>query len=431
MPTKKIFCSVPWTNTHIYWDGSYGTCCSENCQPHNDRTNYNLSNMQVIEWFNSLPMQTVRQQIKSNTPLDLCKDCYVEESYGHESRRIKENLKTVIFTEQAFERSYQQSPYVKDFANNVTDRLPIDWHVDLGNECNLACKMCEPVASSKISSLYQKWNLIPVSANSNWTLNDQSWQNFISSIESVPNLNRIHFMGGEPLLNKRFPKLLDHLINIGRTNISISFVTNGTIVNQSIINQLLKFKTCNIEVSIESITDNNHYIRQGSVTSQVLKNINWLIDQQTDKFSVVLRTVPQLFNVNNYDKLISYAYDKKVAIQSIPLVNPAYLKISVLPEQARSKLLPQYYILRDYLRSHAPDIKLLTTGRNTSNLELMLIRETDTIISMLESPCPDNVDHLRTELIIWMNRWDKEFNLNALTVYPEFADFFIEYGYKI
>ena len=153
MPIKKIFCSVPWTNTHIYWDGSYGTCCSENCQPHNDRTNYNLSNMQVIEWFNSLPMQTVRQQIKSNAPLDLCKDCYVEESYGHESRRIKENLKTVIFTEQAFERSYQQSPYVKDFANNVTDRLPIDWHVDLGNECNLACKMCEPVASSKISKM--------------------------------------------------------------------------------------------------------------------------------------------------------------------------------------------------------------------------------------------------------------------------------------
>lgn len=431
MPNKNIFCNVPWTNTHIYWDGSYGACCSENCQPHADRERYNLANMQVIEWYNSKPMQTVRQQIRGNNPLPMCADCYVEESHGHESRRIKENFKTVIFTEQAFDRSYQQSPYYHDFEQDITARQPIDWHVDLGNECNLACKMCEPQASSKISSLYQKWQLIPVSANSNWTLNDQSWENFKQSISSVADLNRIHFMGGEPLLNKRFPKLLDHLIEIGRTDISISFVTNGTIVNPELIDRLLQFKTCNIEVSIESVEDNNHYIRQGADTLQVWSNINWLIEQQTERFSVVLRTVPQLFNVNNYDQLIRRAYDKRVAIQSIPLVNPAYLKISVLPKTIRDQLLPQYRELRDYLDSRRLDINIMTTGRNVANIELMLTRETETIISMLEAPEPDNVEALRRELVSWMIRWDQEFNLDAVEVFPEYAEFLNKYGYKV
>ena len=431
MPDKNIFCSVPWTNTHIYWDGSFGACCSENCRPHNDRTKYNLSNMQVIEWYNSKPMQNVREQIKSNSALAMCNDCYVEESHGHESRRITENFKTVIFTEQAFDRSYEQSPYYKDFKHNVTARQPIDWHVDLGNECNLACKMCEPVASSKISSLYQKWKLIPVSANSNWTLDEQAWINFKQSIDAIPNINRIHFMGGEPLLNKRFPILLDHLINIGRTDISISFVTNGTIVNPAIIDRLLKFKTCNVEISIESIEHNNHYIRQGSDTDSVLANIQWLLKQRSDTFSVVLRTVPQLLNVNNYYKLIRYAYDNGVAIQSIPLVNPAYLQISVLPIELRAKLLPQYYALRDYLNERKSTMAAIITGRNVSNIEHMLCRETETIINMLTAPCAGNIEQLRTELISWLVRWDREFDMDALNFYPEFADFLTEYGYKI
>ena len=431
MSNKDIFCSVPWTNTHIYWDGSYGACCSENCQPHDDRTKYNLANMQVIEWYNSQPMQQVRQQITSTAKLPMCDDCYVEESHGHESRRIRENFKTVVFTKQAFDRSYAQSPYYPDFEQPSDRRRPIDWHVDLGNECNLACKMCEPKASSKISSLYQKWNLIPASANRNWTLDPVSWQNFLASIESVPDLNRLHFMGGEPLLNKQFPVLLDHLINCGRTDISISFVTNGTILNLELIDRLRQFRTCNIEVSIESVQANNHYIRQAADTEQVWKNINWLLTQQTDRFSVILRTVPQLFNVNNYDQLIRYAYDHRVAIQSNPLVQPSYLSISVLPWELRQRLLPQYQDLKNYLRERTSDLTTISVGRDTSHIELMLIREIDTIMSMLSAPEPRNVEQLRQELISWMIRWDREFALNAVDFYPEFAEFFIQYGYKV
>ena len=135
MANKNIFCNVPWTNLHIYWDGSFGACCSEVHAPHVEPKKYNINNMTVAEWYRSTPIKTMRSQIKTENKLSQCEVCYKEEKIGYESRRIKENFKSIIFTELAFEKSYLQSPMWNDFESESTNRLPIDWHVDLGNEC--------------------------------------------------------------------------------------------------------------------------------------------------------------------------------------------------------------------------------------------------------------------------------------------------------
>lgn len=430
MPNQKIFCSVPWTNTHIYWDGSFGMCCSEREAPHNNPQQYNIANMTVSEWYDSEPMRNKRIAILGNEFINGCRDCYKEECHGHESRRIRENFKTVIFTEQAFERSYFQSP-MRDAFIVSTDRKPIDWHIDLGNECNLACKMCYPRASSKISSMYQKWNLIDVTANRNWTSNEQAWSNFTDSILDTKNLNRLHFMGGEPLLNKRFVELLDFLIANNRTDISVSFVSNGTMDYSTIVPKLKKFKSCDVEISIESIRENNHYIRQGSETNKVIKTILWLVSQRTDNFHVVLRTVPQLLNINNYNELIHWAYVNRIAIQSIPLTEPDYLQIAVLPQDIRQSLIPQYKELQSYINSKTADITMLSTGRNSANLEQLLSRHIDSIISMLEADEPSNVLDLREQLVTWLMRWDREFKLDAKEIYPEYHNFLVANGYSV
>jgi sulfatase maturation enzyme AslB (radical SAM superfamily) len=430
MPDQQIFCSVPWTNTHIYWDGSFGLCCSEREQPHTDPIKYNIKNMTVGQWYNSVPMQAKRQAIHGAESINGCRDCYKEEAHGHESRRIRENFKTVIFTEQAFDRSYQQSPMRDAFAT-VTDRQPVDWHIDLGNECNLACKMCYPRASSKISSIYQKWQLIDATANRNWTADDQAWESFKTSILETKHLNRLHFMGGEPMLSKRFIELLDFLIAQGRTNISVSFVSNGTMVYNEIVARLKQFRSCDIEISIESIKDNNHYIRQGSLTADVKRTILELAQHQSDTFNIVLRTVPQLLSINNYDELIRWALQHKLAIQSIPLTEPDYLQISVLPLEIRTRLMSKYTELLAQLNELVPNRIGLTTGRNTANIESMLARHTETVINMLSAPEPDNAADLRQQLTQWLTRWDREFGLDARQFYPEYTEFLTQYGYQV
>jgi organic radical activating enzyme len=429
MPSDKIFCNVPWTNLHVYWDGSYGACCSERHPLHAEPAQYNIKHMPIEQWYNSQPMQDLRQSIRGTEPLSICKGCYHEESHGYESRRIRENYKTVIFTEQAFDRSYQQSTFIKDFESNVTDRLPIDWHVDLGNECNLACKMCRPQASSLVMDFYRK-NQIPTEhRNSNWTNDDTAWDNFKKSVLDTPRLNRLHFMGGEPLLNKKFRPLLDFLIE-HRPDLSVSFVTNGTLIDRSLLDQLARFKSCDLEISIESMGHINEYIRQRSRLPDLLDRIHMAIDSQTDNFNVVLRSVPQLLNVVDYDQYLRFAWANKVSVQGIPLINPAYLKISVLPVELRKTLVGRYQALKEEL-GKSKHFTSLATGRNTSELEQQLARECDAIISMLESPEPSNVLELQQELCTWLQRWDRAHRLDARDYYPEYRDFLDSIGYDV
>jgi MoaA/NifB/PqqE/SkfB family radical SAM enzyme len=431
MADQKIFCNVPWTNLHIYWDGSYGACCSEKQAPHTDPQTYNLKTMSVVDWYNSNPIKKVREQIKGQDPLSMCVGCYREEATGYESRRIKENFKTIIFTEQAFDRSYQQSTFIDDFEkdDNNTDRLPIDWHIDFGNECNFACKMCNPRASSKISAFYTKWQLQSTSANKNWTQDEQSWENFKVSLLSVKNLNRLHFMGGEPLLNKKFTILLDFLIE-NKPDISLSFVTNGTFITDTLIEKLKRFRSCDVEVSLESIHSNNDYIRQGADTRLILQNIQKLKQAESDTFKVVLRSVPQLLNVNNYDEYIKYAWDNQISIQGIPLINPAYLQISVLPKSIKEKLIPKYQQLKDTIVVDK-EFNTIITGRNVGGLAQQLRRECDAIIAMLSAPEPINVEELRQQLCTWLMRWDREYHLDAREYYPEYSEFLDEIQYSV
>jgi pyruvate-formate lyase-activating enzyme len=427
MANQKIFCAVPWHNTHLYWDGTYGACCSESEKPLGEQKNINSTS--IIEWYNSDTMTDFRERILGDNELPECSGCYSEEKLGHESRRIKENLKCAIFTEQAFDESYKQSSWNKKFVLK-TDRLPIDWHIDFGNECNFACKMCHPGASSKIADLYTKWG-IKYDKAPNWLNSEKSWNQFLDNVKSVPDLNRMHIMGGEPTVNKKFHQFINWLIDNKLTDISLSFVSNGTSVSDSLIDKLRKFRTVDIEISVESVDQTNDYIRQGGNYLQTWENISRLAEQQADNFQIVLRSVPQLLNINNYHKYIARAIELNLSVQSIPLVWPAHLSIKVLPYEIRQQFVQNFINLKDKLDSEISLKNTITTGRDISRLNQQLVRECDVILQLLDEECPANTDSLRKQLIEDLVRWDKHFKLDAREYYPEYQDFLEAYGYHV
>lgn len=435
MADKHVFCSVPWTSVHLYWDGSFGMCCNEAFRPYSPEewNIYNIKNMTIGEWFNQPPMQNSRENINGSKKIKNCQFCYHSEQVNYESKRIKENFKTVIFTKQAFEKSFNQSPWYNRFSSKIAIQPPIDWHIDFGNECNLACKMCSPQASSLIESKYKKWE-IPHERRKMWTLDEISWKNFLTSIDKTT-INRIHLMGGETLLNKRFYQLIDYLIENKRFEISLSFASNGTIFQQSLVDKLRKFRQVDIEISIDAFNEQQNYIRQGLKTPNlpiVFETINNLLAQQSENLHLVLRSVPQLLNVTSYHEYIKWAWDHKVSVQGNLLSRPRYLSIDVLPFELRQKLIINYQNIKDHIHSSkVTAFQTITTGRDVSRLDLQLIKECDSIIHMLQQKEPDNAIELRKELSKWLMRWDKEFNLNAFNVYPEFTVFLNEIQYRV
>lgn len=439
MPKHNVFCNVPWTNTHVYHDGSLGVCCAESHKIYNDtETQYNVKNMTLVEWYNQPPVTEIRKEMFGDKRLSICSTCFYREDLGFHNKRYKENYKTVIFTDKKhFDKSYEQSPGYNSFEsskeNGRTELKPIDWHIDFGNECNLACKMCRPEESSKIGAQYRQWKLIPANSPifNNWTDNENAWNNMIKSFDSVTNLNRFHVMGGEPLMSKRFIEFIDYIISTGRSkNLSLSFVTNGTLITQKLIDKFKKFKTCDIEVSIESFNKTNDYIRQGSSIEKLQENINLLLANRNDTFKLVMRSVPQLLNANTYNEYINWCYDNKVPVDSLVLKNPKYLQIQILPQNIKNTLIDRYTKLLSYFLNKKEEThKTIFAGRNDTKMEYIIEQEVVGMLTSLSAPEPENVELLRVELITWLKRWDKVYNLNALDYYPEYADFFKQYGY--
>jgi sulfatase maturation enzyme AslB (radical SAM superfamily) len=428
MANEKIFCNVPWTNVHMYWDGSFGVCCSEKEKFVTDEK-YNIKNMQMGDWYKSTAMTEVRNQLSGDNKLSPCRGCYREEQFGYESRRIKENFKSVIFTEAAFERSYLQSPWVDKFESRTADPHPIDWHIDFGNECNLACKMCHAGASSTIAAHLRRSGSHTGPVKTSWSDDPAAWNNFLASVDAAP-IKRIHVMGGEPMLIKRYKEFIDYLVDNKRFEISLSFVTNGTVIDQELLDKLKQFANVDIEISIESIHDNNDYIRQGSRIADLLSNIKLVEQNQDEKLQLILRTVPQLLNIHTYADLIEFAWEHKLVIQGIPLIRPDFLAIRVLPWEMRQELVPVFQSLADRISSDIT-FSRLRTGRGIGTLADTLSKEAASMASMLKDPEPENVESLRKELVKHLQFWDRIYKLDAREYVPDLSDWLQEIGYAI
>ena len=271
--------------------------------------------MSIPEWFNSEPVNRFRREILEHKKLSECQRCYKEELYNGDSRRLRSNQKSVIFTQQAFEHSLQQSPAYKEFEyshqhQGKTQTWPIDLHIDLGNFCNLACKMCNSQASSTIASQEVRWGIESSRQylGTDWTRNIDVWNNFKNQLLQLSGLKNIHFMGGETLLTDRFEDLVDFMTMHERFDVCFSFVTNGTVFRPELINKLKRFSRVGIEISIETVDEHNAYQRQGTDTNLVLENIQKFVTLcNGTSMTVSLRPAPSILTIGYYASLLRYA----------------------------------------------------------------------------------------------------------------------------
>lgn len=364
-----------------------------------------------------------------------CRRCYTEENFGGNSRRLRSNQKSVIFTRQAFHESYLQSPHYKHFSysesnSGATDTMPIDMHIDLGNYCNLACKMCNPQASSTIAVQEISWGIESSRQyiGTDWTRNEAVWNKFLNEVVAIPNLKNIHFMGGETLLTNRLEQLIDRFIELEKFNVCFSFVTNGTVYNPSLVSKFKLFERVGIEVSIETVDQHNSYQRQGTDTSIVLENIDQYLEAcNNSSITVALRPAPSLLTVGYYPGLLRYALDKKLVVKSTLCFDPAFLHPLVLPVAVKKQYLPAYVALLEELKD--VDIDADYNASDPNNYRIIVKQQTQMIKNLLESPAPIGAEMLLKQMVEHCRRWDRVYGFNARELYPELDVVWDQYGY--
>jgi pyruvate-formate lyase-activating enzyme len=391
--------------------------------------------MSIQDWFNSEPVRKFRTDILGDHRLTECRRCYIEEDNNGNSRRLKSNQKSVIFTRTAFDESFQQSPGYTHFLNSlehngVTDTYPIDMHIDLGNFCNLACKMCNAKASSTIASQQVKWGIESSRQylGTDWTRNKQVWDNFKQQLVNLPKLNNIHFMGGETLLTDRFENLVDTMIEHKKFDVCFSFVTNGTVFRPELLDKLKLFRRVGIEVSIETVDEHNAYQRQGTDTDLVLENIKryqqWC---NGTSITVAIRPAPSLLSIGYYTGVLQYALDNQFIVKSNLCYDPRFLSAEILPESIKQLYQSKYQTFLDQLAKIQVNTDYNASDPN--NYQLAIKEQAEMCLTVLQTPTPKDSDEQLEKLVRHCERWDRVYGYDARKLYPEFAEILDQYGY--
>jgi len=439
MASEKTFCNSPWFELHIFWDGSFAYCCqqSNHIYDKSKANYYNIKNMSIVDWFNSKPMKQERLIFNTEVKNNKCESCWYQEKNSGTSRRHKSNAKSVIFQKENFTDSYAQSPHFDHFKysfNNqgLSKTLPVDLHVDLGNHCNLACKMCSSRASSKIAAQELKWGILDDRSKlgTNWTNDEETWKRFLNEVLSLPHLMNVHFMGGETLLSPRFREFVERLDQENRHEVCFSFVTNGTVFDEELIKKLQKFKRVGIEISIETLDSHNEYIRQGTDNIKLLKNIEQFVKYtNNNNITLSIRPAIGLLSIGYYDTLIEYSIENKLIIKSLPILHPEYLQCSVLPKKIRKQYKSKYINLINKYNLNDTITNLDFNESNWHNYKQVALTEINKALYEINADDHPRQKELQKELVFNCRQWDSVYNFNMREYYPEFSEILDEYGY--
>jgi MoaA/NifB/PqqE/SkfB family radical SAM enzyme len=420
MDNKKIFCTVPWFEVHVNADGTYHTCGAQPTPssmpmlPGFTEKN-NVHSMHIQDWVNGEYQKKVRLDKLNGVYEKRCLMCYSEEATGSVSKRIKENLKSKIY-DVKFDLTYKHSPDLATFEfssqnQGLTDIVkPLSYHLNLGNECNYACKMCGPACSSKLAVEGIKDGTYSGPAKINWTEDTTAWNSVTDYICNTENLKYVHIIGGEPLLNPRFEELIDKLIAAGRTDIYFGFTTNGSIVNIELIKKLNVFRQVDIGISIECTGILNDYVRKGTCTTEVLDNIDiYLKYRKESHVYITVRTVPSALSVGTLDSLYAWCVTRRLDVMTNLLVRPDYLQIKNLPLDVKQRLINQYEQWE-----HSKPIEGSSDPRDPNRFKEHIDNEINAVLRNLKL---DNDPVMTTKLYDMLKKWNWLSN-------PEVAKYF-------
>lgn len=355
--SEKKFCILPWTHFASEPTGTVRPCCIATEVIQDGNTSYNLEKHSVKEIFHSGYMKKMRQDFRDGRFPSACSVCKLNEDNGVESKREQHNRWSI----------QSRNIDLPDFESEPVS--PADLQIILSNKCNLKCRSCNGVYSTK-------WIQESIDRN----LFDDSYvkefkalhvgDKFIESLDSwVSYIRHLEYMGGEPTFQDEFRILTDKIIQTGKAkNIILSFSSNMSISAESILEKLCEnFSHVSLNMSLDGIGNRFEYIRHGAKWSVVRGNILSYISlmyKDLAKFSTSVTHTVSWLNAYYVSEFFEEMYniDPKLRIyinlvHSPEHLNSAHLPVSVKQEiifklKSYSELRPIYKIAIENLISH-------------------------------------------------------------------------------
>ena len=284
-------CSAFWKHTNIRSGNRVYPCC---------RFKHSIStfhgNLGTV--LHSDEYKDLRKQSAEGKFIKGCEKCWYEEKIGHKSLR------------QEFNEKYDMDTVELKFLEIGFDNL-----------CNLTCDGCNSEFSTS------------------WIVKEKAIygeaKNKLMEIDEVTNvpetINKILFLGGEPLITNRHLKLLRQVQN--KKPVEIIYNTNGTFIPDSdVLSELKQYDNVTFILSVDGVGKLAEQVRSGTKWPDVLKFIQWV---QDNNFKLEFNSVIHKINYHGFEELAWFCKHYKVKWYINVLTFPFELDINTLDSKSK------------------------------------------------------------------------------------------------
>jgi len=384
------FCMIPWIHLHGWPDGrAYPCCLGEDKYPVGD-----LKQQTIEQVWNGEDMREMRRNMLEDRPCKQCVRCYEQESAGFSSMRNNANKN---FGQHIAEVDQTQSD------GTMTPMKLRYWDVRFSNICNLKCRSCGSIFSSR-------WYDDDVKLNNGRPLRPRVqfagrheldiWEQMEPQI---PNLEQIYFAGGEPLIMEEHNRILKKLIATGNTNVRLIYNTNLTELKfkkENVLDLWKHFSNVCVAASLDDMGSRAEIIRSGTVWSEVEQNIRDL-KRECPHIDFMISPTLSVMNIWNFVPFHRYMVDQGFIRPSDFNLNilqsPQEYRIDILPLEIKQEFKQQF---EDHIAWLNPlDSLQRATGGFESAIKFMMSQDRTDLLGEFWETASD-LDWSRNERII-------------------------------
>lgn len=419
------YCSALFNSLYLSPQNHITNCCvmQEHKMEHAPIVKENQRDMPVVDLLNQEWFKNVRKDAINGIKNEACGHCWRSQKYTPEKEYRKDfNTITDKFELDSQIRNNIYEDYSVDYNNVEMEHMDVRF----STLCNLSCRSC----SSAFSSSWYKEDLeydkmVEKDDQAEWTagmaFKPEPTSLTVSSIKPhLKSIKRLYFAGGEPVMLSEHYEILQHLIDIGRTDVYLRYNTNFSKLvsgKKDIIEYWKQFKNIDIGASLDGSHEKGEYIRKGIVWSEVEKNIERLKKECPHVYFYVCATV-SIMNAYNIAEFHREWYEKGyidiIDFRLNVLYGPETYCIKNLPRHHKDALISIYKKHIEWMMH--PD---LIINKSQSLYLRQVVSDYNRLIDFIDNNTPS--DH-------WASSWFKHFwtdknrKENFFKTFPEYED---------
>lgn len=395
LTSSDAFCIIPWLHLHAHPNGRAFPCCmSDMSQPVGD-----LRREEIPEIWNSDGMRRLRLDLLADRKPSTCRKCHESETSGFFSKRLSSN---------------EQLGHHIDLVESTDDHgrvaeLRLAYlDIRFSNVCNLGCRSCGPLFSSRLYDDHRK--LTGRAPDHPRVMHaggdpDAMWRRLEPYLEG---LEKITFGGGEPLIMEEHYRLLRELVEREMFHVKLFYHTNLTVLNYKGLDVLdiwRRFEEVHVSASLDAMGDAAAVMRHGT---------KW-DDIEANRLRM-LRTCPNLhFIVGPTLGLINALHLPDFHQQWVErgLIEPSQFELSVLQEPTWQRIDALPGDMKRAVDSRYRDHIDWLSGRGAG------VAVADSFRSALEFMNKNDRSHELSTFVSYTLKMDQMRNQDTFAVLPE------------